>query len=302
MRFGRVLVTGSAGLLGRYVIGELKPHCEPCGFDLTPTEAIPHSVGDMTDARAVRNACKGVDAVVHIAAMPNIWAGPPSRIMSVNVMGTWNLLNAAEEAGVKRVVVTSSDSVVGFTVREGRMIPPSYLPIDERHPLRPTDPYALSKKLVEEMGRSFVDRGKLEVLAIRPVYILYPQMECEVLARAQDPSGYKGPAAGGRQPAGGGPAWHYVDPRDVARAFRCALEVPQMGFDVFFISAAATLAPEPTLERLSTFSGRVTEVRRPEVYTSNPYAPLYDLFHARDVLKFEARYDRRELLKMVLSR
>jgi hypothetical protein len=75
-----------------------------------------------------------------------------------------------------------------------------------------------------------------------------------------------------------------------------------MGFDVFFISAATTLAPEPTLERLLTFSGRVTEVRRPEVYTSNPYAPLYDLSHARDVLGFEPRHDRRDLLKMVSSR
>lgn len=180
------------------------------------------------------------------------------------------------------------------------MIPPSYLPIDEHHPLRPTDAYALSKKLVEEMGRSFVNRGKLEVLAVRPVYILYPEMECEVLARAQDPNGYKGPAAGGRQPAGGGPAWHYVDPRDVARAFLRALEVPQMGFDVFFISAATTLAPEPTLERLSTFLGHPTKVRRPKVYSSNPYAPLYDLSRARDVLGFEPRHDRRDLLNAAM--
>lgn len=298
MRFEHVLITGSGGLLGPYVIAELKAHCELRGFDVAPTQAIPHSVGDVTDEYAVRNACSGVDAVVHIAAMPNIWAGTPSRIMSVNVMGTWNLLNAAEEAGVKRVIVTSSDSVIGFTVREGRMIPPSYLPIDEHHPQRPTDPYALSKKLVEEMARSFVHRGKLEVLAIRPVYILYPEMECEVLARARDPNGYKGPAAGGRQPAGGGPAWHYVDPRDVARAYRRALEVTQTGFDAFFISAATTLAPQPTLERLATFLGRTTEVRRPELYSFNPYAPLYDLSHARNVLGFEASHDRRALLQV----
>lgn len=225
MRFERVLVTGSAGLLGRYVIDELRPHCELNGFDVASTQAIPHSaVGDITNSDAVRSACSGVDAVAHIAAMPNIWAGTPDHIMSVNVLGTWNLLSAAEQAGVKRVVLTSSDSVVGFTVREGRMIPPSYVPIDEHHPLRPTDPYALSKKLLEEMGRSFADRGNLEVVVIRPVYILYPEMECEVLARARDPLGYNGPAAGGRQPAGGGPAWHYVDPRDLARALRCALK------------------------------------------------------------------------------
>ena len=58
------------------------------------------------------------------------------------------------------------------------------------------------------------------MVVLRPVYIFYPEVECEMIARASDPAGYKGPAAGGRQPADGGPMWHYVDPCDLARAHR----------------------------------------------------------------------------------
>jgi nucleoside-diphosphate-sugar epimerase len=235
--------------------------------------------------------------VVHIAAMPNIWSGPGERIMTVNVTGTWNVLQAAEDAGVKRVILCSSDSVVGFTVMSGGMRPPDYVPVDQAHPLRPTDPYALSKLLGEQIGRSFVERGKLEVAALRPVFVLYPEMHGEVKARAQDPANYKGPAVGGPSAAGGGPLWHYVDPRDVACALRLALEVRSFAaFEGFFISATSTLAPNPTLQRLEQYLKRPLEVRRPEIYTKNPYAPLYDLARAREVLGFEAQHDLRHLI------
>jgi nucleoside-diphosphate-sugar epimerase len=146
------------------------------------------------------------------------------------------------------------------------------------------------------MGRSFQHRGTLEVIVIRPVYVLYPEFECEVRARAADPTGYKGPAAGGRQPAGGGPMWHYVDPRDLARAYRLALEVEKPRFSAYVISARTTLAPDPTIERLAEYMGRCIPVKRPEVYDSNPFAPLYDLAAARDDLAFEAEHDMRKLL------
>jgi nucleoside-diphosphate-sugar epimerase len=297
MRFDNVLVTGAGGLLGSYVVDELRSRCDVSGFDLKPPKApIRHAVGDITDYDAVAAACKGRDAVVHIAAMPNIWSGTGQRIMHTNVMGAWNVLQAAEEAGVRRVVLCSSDSVVGFTVLSGAMRPPDYLPIDHRHSLRPTDPYALSKLLGEEAGRSFAERGRLEVVALRPVFVLYPEMEGEVRARAQDPANYRGPAVGGPSAAGGGAAWHYVDPRDAARAFRLALELDEVRFDAFFISAANTLAPEPTLARLRARLEHLPAVRRPEVYRDNPHAPLYDLAHARDELGFVPAFDRRDIV------
>jgi len=297
MKFEKVLVTGTGGKLGSYTAAELKGHCEISGFDARPGRSdIPHRTGDITDAAATAEACKGIDAVIHIAALPNIWSGSGDNIVRVNTMGVWTMLNAAEAAGVRRVVLCSSDSVVGFTVTSGRLKPPDYLPIDAAHPLRPTDPYAISKLLGEDIGRSFVMRGKLDVIVLRPVFVLYPEMEGEVKARAADPAHYSGVSAGGPNPAGGGPAWHYVDPRDAARAFRLALEIENPRFAAYFISGMNTMAPEPTLDRLQRHLGQSVAVRRPEVYKNNPFAPLYDLTAARDDLGYAAEHNLRPLL------
>lgn len=297
MQFERILVTGAGGLLGRYTVDDLKSSCTVSGLDVVPAEdGVPHIVDTIENLEAVRRACSGQDAVVHIAARPNIWSGSGTEIIQTNVVGTWNVLQAAEDAGVRRVVVTSSDSVIGFTVLDGAMVPPQYLPIDGDHERHPTDPYALSKKLCEEIARSFADRGKLEVVVLRPVFVLYPEFEGEVKARAADPKGYKGPTAGGRNPAGGGPMWHYVDPRDVAHAYRCALEAADPGFGPYFICGPTTLAPEPTLERFAARTGRTPDIRNPVVYQDNAFAPLYDLSQAEEGIGFRARHDLRRVL------
>ncbi len=298
MQFENVLVTGAGGLLGRYVMAELRGRAALAGLDLKAGDDAVIQ-GDITDYGTVAQAVAGRDAVVHVAALANIWAGSAPEIMRVNTMGTWNVLQAAAEAGVRRVVLCSSDSVVGFTVASGAMLPPLYLPIDEAHPRRPTDPYALAKKLGEEAGRSFAERGALEVVVLRPVFVLYPEMEGEVIARAKDPAGYRGPAAGGPNAAGGGPVWHQVDPRDAARAFRLALELGRVDYEVFFVSGPRILAPEPTLDRLRAHLGHLPELRKPEVYAENPQAPLYDLEHAREVLGFEARHSAHHLIEGV---
>jgi nucleoside-diphosphate-sugar epimerase len=297
--FEKVLVTGAGGLMGSYVVSELAGRAHVSGLDIVRGDKdIPFTIGGVEDYAAVARACAGQDAVVHIAARPNIWSGSGTEIMTTNTIGTWNVLAAAEAAGVKRVIITSSDSVAGFTVFQGAMIPPDYLPIDRDHPRRATDPYGLSKVLGEDIGRSFAWRGKLEVLAIRPVYVLYPEFMGEVRARAADPEnyGFTTPKAGGRQPAGGGVMWHYVDPRDVARAFRLALEATYRGFAAYFVSGATTLAPDPTIERLEKRIGGKVLVKQPDVYARNPFAPLYDMAPARDELGYWPEHDIRKAL------
>jgi nucleoside-diphosphate-sugar epimerase len=301
MQLGKVLVTGASGLMGSYVVAELTGKAEIVGFDIVapkdPSTIGRFVQGSIEDIDSVREAVAGCDAVIHVAARPNIWSGEGHEIIRTNVTGTWNVLQAAEDVGVKRVVVTPSDSVVGFTVLEGAMIPPEYLPIDNQHPLHPTDPYALSKVLCEKTARAFLERGKLNITVLRPVYVLYPEFECEVIARAANPKDYKGPAAGGRQPAGGGVMWHYIDPRDLARAFRLALEAKEPQFGPFFICGPNILAPETTIERLvEKMEGKKILVKAPEIYEASPFAPLYDLAGARDGLGFEAQHDMREYL------
>jgi len=296
MSLKRVLVTGAAGLLGQHIVRELSGRYDVSGFDLKAgVAAIKWHVGDLNDAGAVAAAVAGQDAVIHAAAIPNIWSGGAEAIMRVNVLGLYGVFAAAEAAGVRRIVICSSDSAVGFTVREGALRPPEYLPIDINHPLNPTDPYGLSKMLGEEIGRSFALRGKLEVVALRPVFIAYPEMHGEIRARAASPGTYKGTPAGGPSSAGGGPCWHHVDPRDVARAFRLSLELKDVAFERFFISANVTLSPVPTLDRLREVLGALPSVKKPEVYAKNPYAPLFDLAHSRERLGFEAEFDARSI-------
>lgn len=289
-------MTGSEGALGKHIVRELQTRHKVTGFDQRPGDSGCESLhtGDITDLPSVRKACAQVDAVIHVAARPNIWSGASHEIIHTNTLGTWNVLQAAEEAGAKRVILCSSDSIYGFTVATGSMRPPEYVPMDADHTARPTDPYGLSKLLGEQIGRSFADRGKIEVIALRPVFVLYEAMYGEVRARGKNPASYKGPMVGGPTAAGGGPLWHYVDPRDVARAFRLAIEAPSLPrFEGLIISARTTLAPEPTLVRLEQYLGHPVEVRHPERFQQNPYAPLFDLSPAQRVLGFEAEFDLR---------
>jgi nucleoside-diphosphate-sugar epimerase len=294
-----VLVTGAAGLLGRFVVEELLAHGYGVrGLDRRRgTAGIDWRVADVTDAVAVNDATNGADAVLHIAAVPNIWSGDGQTIIRVNVQGTYTVLEAAEAAGIERFVFCSSDSVSGYTVREGRMLQPLYTPLDLDHPLLATDPYAISKVLGEGLSRAYALRG-MSVVALRTVFVAYPAMAPEIIARAKDPERYRGPMAGGPSAAGGGPLHHHIDPRDVARAFRLAMEMPiaRGEFEKFFLSSRVTLSPEPTLDRLRRLHGDAVVVRDPSVYAEQPFAPLYDLSHAAGRLGFVAEHDQRYLI------
>ncbi len=296
---GIVLVTGAAGLLGRFVVNELlSAGYAVRGLDRRAGEAdIDWHVGDVTSPEVVARAMKGVEAVLHLAAAANIWAGDGQTITRINVLGTYTVFEAAEAAGVKRTVFCSSDSVAGYTVREGRMLAPRYAPLDLDHPLLATDPYAVSKVLGEDLARAYALRG-MSVIALRTVFVAYPEMAGEIVARAKDPDNYRGVKAGGPSSAGGGPLHHHIDPRDLARAFRLAMETQLApgGFEQFYLSAQVTLSPEPTLDRLRRLHGRAVEIRAPAVYARRPFAPLYDLTHAAERLGFVAAYDQRHLL------
>lgn len=294
-----ILVTGAAGLLGRHVVRDLLAHSYTVrGLDRRRGDNdIDWYVGDVTSPDLVARAIDGADAVMHIAAIPNIWSGDGQTIMRVNLLGTFTVLEAAETAGVERFVFCSSDSVAGYTVREGKMLPPRYAPLDLEHPLLATDPYAVSKVAGEDLVRAYALRG-MSVVALRTVFVAYPEMAGEIVARAKDPNNYRGPAVGGPSSAGGGPLHHHIDPRDLARAFRLAygLEMAPGSFERFYLSAQVTLSPEPTIDRLKRLHGEIVEIRVPDIYVKQPFAPLYDLTHAAERLGFVAEFDQRHLL------
>ena len=281
MNVEKVLVTGGAGRLGRAVVAELAPHCAVSVLDRA---ALPSSRVDVTvdvlDLEALGAAVRGFDAVVHLAAIDSSLPAPPSVVFDTNVRGTWNVLHAAREAGVRKVVICSSVAAAGIDYTNPGM-PPLYLPIDEAHPLRPSGAYGLSKQLDEQIAASVARRGGMDVICLRPAWVMFPEAVRRVKAERQ---GAEAAASPGRQREPWPLLRAYVAPDDAARAFRLALELSDAAHALFVITAADTFEPSPTLLHLEKTYGVRPDVRRPEVYEKDPRASAWDITRAREVL------------------
>jgi uronate dehydrogenase len=154
-----VLVTGSAGTVGRPLCDELSRRGHVVrAFDRTPTPDVADAVvADIADAEAVQAAMGGMDAVVHLAAQPH--ERPFPELVAPNVVGLYNVMNAARAAEVKRVVLASSMMVV--SARADRARPAR---IDERWP---NNHYALTKVWAEQMGELYARRFGMSIVAVR---------------------------------------------------------------------------------------------------------------------------------------
>ena len=134
MNFDRVLVTGGSGQLGAFVVAELMDHCRVAVLDLAPPLAdVPFFKVDILDRQAVAAAIAGHDAVAQSADLDAAVDDTEQQFFETNVQGLWNVLEAAETAGVRHTVVCSS--VAAFNVSAEH--PPPYLPVDVNHPVAP---------------------------------------------------------------------------------------------------------------------------------------------------------------------
>jgi UDP-glucose 4-epimerase len=280
MAYRKIVVTGGSGRLGRFVVERLKDKYEVTVIDVKPSDVpgVRHADVDITDLEGLKKAFAGIDAVIHLAAVPNPRTSTPEACFRVNTQGTWAVLQAAEDAGVKRVVVASSDSATGLHFNPKDWAP-QYLPVDEKHPIRPSEVYSLTKEITESISRCFVARGKLEVIDIRPGHIVFAPEYPEIEDRGSDVQNYH--------------LWGYVAPQDVAQGFQLALEHPDGSYDCFFIGAADGLNTRPTLEMVRERFGEVPEIRR-DVYKANPCAGVFDITHAREKLGYEPQYTWRD--------
>lgn len=280
MGYKKVVVTGGSGRLGRFVVDRLKDKYEITVIDVKPSDVpgVAYQNVDITDLAGLTKAFQGVDAVIHLAAVPNPRTSSPEICFRVNTQGTWAVLQAAENAGVKRAVVASSDSATGLHYNPKNWAP-QYLPVDEKHPIRPSEVYSLSKEVTESISKCFSARGKLEVLVIRPGHIVFEPEYPELRDRGSDVQNYH--------------FWGYVAPQDVAQGIQLALEHPDGSYDCFFIGAADGLNERPTLEIYEERLGKVPEIRR-DVYSRNPRAGVFDITHAREKLGYEPQYTWRD--------
>jgi nucleoside-diphosphate-sugar epimerase len=167
----RYLVTGGAGFIGSHTIEESvrRGHDVVALDDLSTGKAanlaqvrtkIKFIQGSMTNLDAVRESCRGVDCVIHLAAQTSVPRSvkDPIETNLINANGTVNVLVAARDAKVKRVVFACSCAVYGKT---------SALPIRESVPLAPISPYGVSKQMGEAYGRVFQEMYGLEFVSLR---------------------------------------------------------------------------------------------------------------------------------------
>jgi nucleoside-diphosphate-sugar epimerase len=165
----KILITGAGGNLGRAII----PALTAAGHSLrlfdfrelgdTSGETL---VGDVRDINNVREAISGVDAVVHAAALHGIHLAKwrPEDFWGINVTGTFNVYEAAREAGIKRVVLCSTMGVYGDSSQPAE---DAWSVVDEHKALLPSDIYGLSKKLCEEMAELYARKWGLTTVALR---------------------------------------------------------------------------------------------------------------------------------------
>jgi UDP-glucose 4-epimerase len=209
-----ILITGGSGLLGRRVVNALRSHHRITVLDtVKPRDGVRYIRGDVLDISQMTGALQGIDTIIHLAAIPHPLNDPPETVVRLNVMGTFTVLEAAARQGIKKFIFASSESTLGFAFSHNP-INPLYVPVDEDHPLRPQDPYGMSKVLGEEMCRTYTRRYGMQTLSLRMPWIWVPKPEEQNIYRkliGEYPAWYKN-------------LWAFVHGDDAADAFRLAVE------------------------------------------------------------------------------
>jgi NAD dependent epimerase/dehydratase len=185
-----VLVTGADGFIGSHLVEKLiddghkvKAFVYYNSFnswgwlDTLPKDILNQIeifAGDVRDPNGVRTAVKGVDMIYHLAALiaiPYSYHSPDSYV-DTNVKGTLNVLQAARDYNIERVIVTSTSEVYGTAL---------YVPIDEKHPKQGQSPYSASKIGADAMADSFFRSFNLPVTIVRPFNTFGPRQSARAV-------------------------------------------------------------------------------------------------------------------------
>ena len=186
----KVLVTGADGFIGSHLTEELvRKGYEVKAFvyynsfntwgwlDTLPDDIMKHIeifTGDIRDPNGVRTAMKGVDGVFHLAALiaiPFSYHSPDSYV-DTNIKGTLNVLQAARDSDLERVLVTSTSEVYGTA---------QYVPIDEKHPFQGQSPYSATKIGADRLAESFYRSFGLPVTIVRPFNTYGPRQSARAV-------------------------------------------------------------------------------------------------------------------------
>jgi UDP-glucose 4-epimerase len=246
-----IVVTGAHGKVGRAATQALlSAGHHVLAVDLTRPSferrepgTARYQMADVTDPGDAFAVVRGAYAVVHAAAIPEPTGNPPHVVFQSNLMATFNVLEAAVRFGVHRFVNISSDTVFGFFFPEREFLP-DYAPMDEQHPMRPQDPYGLSKLFGEGLMDAAVQRSDIRCISLRPSWV-------------QEEGNYEqnlGPQV--RDASVLSPSlWSYTDVYDLADAIVLAAESDLPGHEIFHIAAPDNVGGRNFAEILHTYYG-----------------------------------------------
>jgi nucleoside-diphosphate-sugar epimerase len=279
----RVVVTGGSGKAGRAVVRELLEHGhEVLNVDLVGSsgDGAPFLPADLTDygqaleALSGAEVLPGIQAVVHLAAIPAPDRGTPDQVFRTNVTSTSTVFSAAMRLGLERVVWASSETTLGLPFDQ----PPEFAPVDEAHPLRPQSAYALSKVLGEEMARQYHRWSGIPFVGLRfsnvmerADYARFESWQDDASLRSWN-------------------LWGYVDESHVGQSTRLALEADVAGAEAYVIAAADTVMRRPSRELMAeVFPGVPVRGDLPE------HGTLLGIDKARRELGYDPAFSWREL-------
>jgi len=278
----RIAVTGGSGKLGSVVVRELRAGGHSVvNLDVSGQRGPGFVRVDLTDYGQVIDALAGVndqhdgiDALVHLGAIPAPGILSDVATFHNNMPSTFNVFWAAVRLGIRRIVYASSETVLGLPFD----VPPPYIPVDEEYPARPESVYSLVKHLEETMAVELVRwHPDLSITALRFSNVMWPEDYAAFPSYDADARGRKWNL------------WGYIDARDGALAVERALEVAPPGFERFIIAAADTVMSRPNAELVAeVFPG--VEVRG----DLGEHDTMLSIDKARRLLGFEPQHSWRD--------
>jgi nucleoside-diphosphate-sugar epimerase len=283
----RIAVTGGSGKAGRAVVRDLLEHGhdvlnidrKPSPESSTPDSPAPYLAADITEFGQALEALSGgetlpgIEAVVHLAAIPSPVHATPDQVFRTNITSTHAVFAAAARLGLRRVVWASSETTLGLPFER----PPDYAPVDEAH-VYPETSYALSKVLGEEMARQFSRWSDVPIIGLRFSNIMVRSDYEQFPGYWDDPSLRKWNL------------WGYVDESHVAQSVRLALESDLRGAESFIIAAADTVMKRPSRDLMAEAFPEVPVAEHVQGTDT-----LLDIRRARSALGYAPEFTWREL-------